>query len=283
MRVLSLILLFLSLIVLTVGSVISSSGYGLAIPDWPLALGGVVPTSMVAGIAWEMAHRVLALITGFISLVLGAMLLKTSDVLLRRLGSALMALILVQIVLGGLGVLYEFPWLLQVLHATLGHLFVGLAAATVVVLHPDSVTAGKAVDSQGLRRVRSFTSMLLLQILAGAVVRHAETGAVMLGALILHLVLAIGVTVSAVTIMLRLGTVLQGWRSRIAYAIGGGVLAQIVLGFTGLLQAPEPGAPGQQSLSYVWHSGCHVLVGAILLAFGTALFLRLSRDSAAVR
>ncbi len=281
MRVLSLTLLFLSLIVLTVGSVISSSGYGLAIPDWPLALGGMVPVSMVAGIAWELSHRMLALITGLISLVLGAMLLKTSDPLLRRLGSALMALILVQIMLGGLGVLQEFPWLLRVLHAALAHLFVGLVAATVAVLHPDSVAAGKVVNAQGLRRVRSFISMILLQILAGVVVRHTETGAVMLGALILHLVLAIGVTVSGFTVALRLGTVLQGWRSGIAYAIGGGVLAQIFLGVTVLLQVPEPGSIGQPSLSYVWHAGSHVLVGAVLLAFGTALFLRLSRDSAA--
>ena len=43
MRVLSIAVLALSLMVVTVGSVISSAGYGLAIPDWPLALGRMVP------------------------------------------------------------------------------------------------------------------------------------------------------------------------------------------------------------------------------------------------
>ncbi len=283
MKVLSWTVLLLSLVVLVVGSVISSSGYGLAIPDWPLAQGRLVPTPLAGGIAWEFAHRVLALATGLVSLLLGAVLLKTSDTLLQRLGNALMALIVVQIVLGGLGVLQEFPWLLRVLHAALAHLFVGLAAATVAAVHADSVAAGKAVDSRNLRRVRAFTSMILLQMLAGAIVRHAETQGVMLGALMLHVVLAIGATIAGLSIALRLAAVLKGWRSRVAYLIGAGVLAQILLGITVLVQAPEPAATGQQSLSYIWHSVSHVVVGAVLLASGTALFLRLSRDSAAAR
>ena len=279
MKVLSIAVLALSLMLVAVGSVISSSGYGLSIPDWPLALGRLIPDPLVAGIAWEFTHRVLSLITGLATLLLGGILLTTADALQRRLGTALMAIILVQIVLGGLGVLQGFPWLLKVMHASLGHLFVGIAAAEVALLSTGGVPVSDQVaDPAAMRRTRAFASMLLLQLVAGAVVRHAETQAVMLGALVLHLVLAIGVAVSGITIALRIGSVVSGWRSAAAYAIGAGVMVQILLGITVFLSAPEPGAIGQQSLSYIWHAGSHVVVGALLLACSTALYLRLSRD-----
>ena len=120
--------------------------------------------------------------------------------------------------------------------------------------------------------------MVLLQLVAGAVVRHAETQAVMLGALVLHLLLAIGMAVTGMSIALRIGAALSGWRSAVAYAIGAGVMVQILLGITVFLSGPEPGAIGQQSLSYIWHAGLHMVVGALLLACSTALYLRLSRD-----
>ncbi len=279
MKVLSIAVLALSLMLVTVGSVISSSGYGLSIPDWPLALGSLVPDPLVGGIAWEFSHRVLSLITGLATLLLGGLLLTTADALQRRLGTAMMAIILVQIVVGGLGVLQEFPWLLKVMHASLAHLFVATAAATVALLSTGGVPGSdQGAGPAAIRRTRAFASMLLLQLVAGAVVRHAETQPVMLGALVLHLLLAIGIVVTGMSIALRIGAALSGWRSAAAYAIGAGVMVQILLGITVFLSAPEPGAIGQQPLSYIWHSGSHVVVGALLLACSTALYLRLSRD-----
>jgi len=279
MRVLSIAVFLLSLMVVTVGSVISSSGYGLSIPDWPLALGRLIPDPLVGGIVWEFAHRILSLITGLTTLLLGGLLLTKADPLKRRLGGAMMAIILVQILLGGLGVLQEFPWLLKVMHASLAHLFVGLAAAAVVLISPGVAPAvNELPDPAAIRKTRAFASMVLLQLVAGAVVRHAETQTVMIGALLLHLLLAIGIVATGMSIALRLGAALSGWRSALAYAIGAGIVVQVLLGFTVFISAPEPGAIGQQSLSYIWHAGSHMVVGVLLLACSTALYLRLSRD-----
>ncbi len=279
MRVLAIVVLSLSLVLVTVGSVISSSGYGLSIPDWPLAQGSLIPDPLVGGIAWAFAHRALSLITGLATLLLGGLLLTNADALLRRLGTAMMAIVLVQILVGGLGVLQEFPWLLKVMHGSLAHLFVGVAAAAVAMINTGVVPAANELpDPAAIRRTRAFSSMLLLQLVAGAVVRHAETQAVMIGALLLHLLLAIGIAITGISIALRLGSALSGWRSRVAYAIGAGIVVQVLLGFTVFVSAPEPGAIGQQSLSYIWHAGSHVVVGALLLACGSALYLRLSRD-----
>ena len=281
MRSLSIVVFLLSLVVVTVGSVVSSSGYGLSIPDWPLALGSLIPDPLVGGIAWEFAHRALSLITGLATLLLGGLLVTNADPLQRRLGTAMMAIILVQILLGGLGVLQEFPWLLKVMHASLAHLFVGVAAGAVAIINSRVVPAANEVlDPAAIRRTRVFSSMVLLQLVAGTVVRHAETQAVMIGALLLHLLLAIGIAITGISIALRLGSALSGWRSAIAYAIGAGIVVQVLLGFTVFVSAPEPGAIGQQSFSYIWHAGSHLVAGALLLACGTALYLRLSRDLA---
>ena len=278
MRALSIAVFALSLTVVMVGSVISSSGYGLSIPDWPLALGSLIPEPLVGGIAWEFAHRVLSLVTGLAALLMGGLLVTNADPLSRRLGTAMMALILIQIVLGGVGVLQEFPWLLKVMHASLAHLFVGVAAAAVVAVSPALPATNELPDPSAVRRTRAFSFMVLLQLVAGAVVRHAETQVVMIGALLLHLLLAIGIVVAGISIALRLGYGLSGWRSGVAYAIGAGIVVQVLLGFTVFVNAPEPGALGQQSLSYIWHAGSHVVMGSFLLACGTALHLRLSRD-----
>ena len=169
--------------------------------------------------------------------------------------------------------------MLKVMHASLAHLFVGIAAAAVALINTGGVPASDQIaDAAAIRRIRAFSSMVLLQLVAGAVVKHAETQAVMLGALVLHLLLAIGIAVSGMTVALRIGSALSGWRSTVAYAIGAGVIVQILLGITVFLSAPEPGAIGQQPFSYIWHAGSHVVVAALLLACSTALYLRLSRD-----
>ena len=251
MKVLAGTVLFLSLTLVAVGSVVSSSGYGLAIPDWPLALGTLIPHPLVGGIAWEFAHRVLSLVTGLATFVLAGLMLAATDALQRRIGIAMMVLIVAQILLGGIGVLHEFPWLMKVMHASLAHLFVGTVAAAVAVTAATGRTPRDRVEEGAVRRTRALASMVVLQLVAGAVVRHAETKTVMLAALLLHLVLAIGVTVSGLSIALRMGSAFSGGKSRLAYAIGGAIVVQILLGFTVLLNAPEPGATGQQSSSYI--------------------------------
>jgi len=54
---------------LFLGGLVSSTGSGLAVPDWPLSFGQVVPP-MVAGVLFEHGHRLAATAVGCLTVVL---------------------------------------------------------------------------------------------------------------------------------------------------------------------------------------------------------------------
>src|SRR5439155_1676555 len=65
-------------VLLFVGGLVTSTGSGLAVPDWPLSFGQVFPP-MVGGVLFEHGHRLVAAVFG--QLVLGA--------LMRHMGAGL--------------------------------------------------------------------------------------------------------------------------------------------------------------------------------------------------
>src|ERR671915_2638724 len=77
---------------LFVGGLVTSTGSGLAVPDWPTTFGHnmfLYPLSgMVGGILYEHSHRLLGALVGFLTVVLTLWLwLKESRLWLRWLGS----------------------------------------------------------------------------------------------------------------------------------------------------------------------------------------------------
>ena len=91
------------------GGVVTSTGSGLAVPDWPTTFGYnmfLFPWSkMVGGIFIEHAHRLLGSLVGILTILTAAALLwKDERRWLRLLGLAAVALVIVQGVLGGMRV-----------------------------------------------------------------------------------------------------------------------------------------------------------------------------------
>src|SRR5262249_60501662 len=66
---LSLLLVAATLALIFVGGLVTSTGSGLSVPDWPLSYGMVMPP-MVGGIFFEHGHRMVAATVGFLTLVL---------------------------------------------------------------------------------------------------------------------------------------------------------------------------------------------------------------------
>ena len=54
---------------LFLGGLVTSTGSGLAVPDWPLSFGQVFP-AMVGGVLFEHGHRLAATTVGLLTLVL---------------------------------------------------------------------------------------------------------------------------------------------------------------------------------------------------------------------
>lgn len=156
------------------GGMVTSTGSGLAVPDWPLSFGGMNPP-MIGGIFFEHGHR---LIAGFVSLMtLGCLLLsrrKSVPSAARRAASFAAGGILIQASLGGLTVLLKLPPAVSISHACLGQaVFCTLFAAAVLATPVASY-------GPGWSRVFRFSALgfsaAYLQLALGALVRHTGSG-----------------------------------------------------------------------------------------------------------
>jgi cytochrome c oxidase assembly protein subunit 15 len=82
-------------LLLLAGALVTSTESGLAVPDWPLAYGKLMPP-MVGGILYEHGHRlVAALVSLFVGLQAGVLLWGEPRKSVRRLGLLAFGAILV--------------------------------------------------------------------------------------------------------------------------------------------------------------------------------------------
>jgi heme A synthase len=110
-------------LLIVAGGLVTSTGSGLAVPDWPLSYGTLFPP-MVGGILYEHTHRVVAAFVGLLTAVLAAWLWKCEPRRwVRNLGFVSLAAVVLQGILGGLTVLYRLPTPISVIHACLAQTF----------------------------------------------------------------------------------------------------------------------------------------------------------------
>ena len=110
------------------GSLVTSTGSGLSVPDWPTTYGWNMlmfpPSKWVGGIFYEHGHRLIATAVGFLSIILAAWLwLAEPRRWMRWLGVAALGAVVAQGVLGGLTVLFFLPASISTAHAGLAEIF----------------------------------------------------------------------------------------------------------------------------------------------------------------
>jgi cytochrome c oxidase assembly protein subunit 15 len=162
------------------GGLVTSTGSALAVPDWPLAFGKLIP-AWQGGIRFEFAHRVVA---GFvIILTLGLMiwvLLVEPRRWVRNTALAAFGLIVVQAVLGGITVLFELPLAIAVAHAATAQAFFCLMVAIAIFTNPRWEQTAPAEESAArppLAALAAVTTFAIYaQILVGALMRHLGAG-----------------------------------------------------------------------------------------------------------
>lgn len=154
-------------VLLFAGGLVTSTGSSLAVPDWPLSFGKLMPP-MLGGVLFEHGHRVIAGVVGLLVLALAAWAWQAETrPWVRTLSYALAFLLVVQAGLGGLTVLLRLPPAVSILHACLGQtLFCGL----LVLADADSPPLPCLKES-----LTAF-SAAYLQLLLGAFLRHTGEG-----------------------------------------------------------------------------------------------------------
>jgi heme a synthase len=179
-------------VLIVAGALVTSTGSGLAVPDWPTSYGYFMYTFplsyMVGGIFYEHGHRLIASTVGILMIVLAIWLWwKEPRCWVRRLGLVALAAVVVQGVLGGITVLYFLPTPVSVSHAGLAQIFFCLPVSLALFTSPGwlrgyrdparSSTCVGAVDDRRLRRLAiAVTGLVYLQILVGATMRHSGAG-----------------------------------------------------------------------------------------------------------
>ncbi len=98
-----------TLVLIFVGALVTSTGSGLAVPDWPLSFGQVFPP-MVGGVLFEHGHRLVAALVGLLTVALMVLLTQwESRIWLRWLARGAVLAVLLQGTLGGMTVLLRGP------------------------------------------------------------------------------------------------------------------------------------------------------------------------------
>ena len=166
-----------TLALIFVGSLVTSTGSGLAVPDWPLSYGTLFPP-MVGGILYEHSHRMVAAAVGLLVVVQALVLTwREPRRWLRILAWVAVASIIVQGTLGGLTVLLLLPPPISVTHAVLAQ---SLFLLLVVIAYAQSREWHRRSREPQTTALRTSVALLpavvFLQLLLGALMRHTESG-----------------------------------------------------------------------------------------------------------
>jgi heme a synthase len=260
-------------LLLVAGALVTSNDAGLAVPDWPLSYGSLMPP-MVGGIFYEHGHRMIATAVGILTIIL-AVLLATKEprAWVRRLGWTALGLVIAQGALGGLTVLYRLPPPISTAHATLAQLFF-LTILSIALFTSDWWQRDLTLlDDSGSPRLRSLalitSCVIFVQLILGAGYRHGAFGVQphMAGAVVV-LFMAIW---TGRTVRKRYGSVrdLRRWGILLQSVVG----TQILLGLAAYWAVVEAVHAPQPTFVYVTLTVAHVLVGALTLATSWMLTL----------
>jgi heme a synthase len=272
-------------VLLMAGALVTSHDAGLAVPDWPLSYGSLLPP-MVGGIFWEHGHRVIATIVGILTIVLAIWLARSEPRRwVRNLGWTALGLVIAQGVLGGVTVKYLLPPPISAAHATLAQLFFIAIVSITLFTGTWWQSDLPLLEDTGSPRLRSLaaltTAAIFVQLILGAGFRHGAFGIVphLVGAVVvLFLVVFTGRTVRK-----RFGKVrdLRRWGILLQSALG----IQILLGLAAYWAVVKAVQDAQPTTVYVVMTVAHVLGGALTLAASLILTLscfRLIRSDATV-
>ena len=169
------------LVLIVAGGLVTSTGSALAVPDWPLSYGQVMPP-MVGGILYEHGHRMIATFVGVLTTVLAVWYWqKESRNWVRNLALGALAAVIAQGVLGGLTVLFLLPTPVSVSHATLAQTFFVIISSLALFTSRWWMENQLSLhDEEGGTSLSRLTMILVaviyVQLILGALMRHTQSG-----------------------------------------------------------------------------------------------------------
>jgi cytochrome c oxidase assembly protein subunit 15 len=290
-----------TLFLIFAGAMVTSTGAGLAVPDWPLSYGMLMPP-MVAGIFYEHGHRMIASAVGLLTVIQAIWLHRREPKrFVRRLGWIALAAVIVQGLFGGITVMLLLPKVVSVTHAALAEIFfcINVSIAFFTSRWYESLKKGPRPSALG-PRVDGLAMFLAIaafvQILLGAVMRHLGAGLAIpdfplsFGRLIpdfvnagivanyAHRVGAVVVTALIVAIAVRIFRGGPRELRPLGAALCAIVLVQIYLGARVVWDASEQvhlyhSLAGEDAIRHATVTSFHVMTGAATFALSVLMAL----------
>ena len=167
------------------GSLVTTTGSALAVPDWPLAFGQLFPR-MEGGVLYEHGHRMIAGVVVILVIALEVWTeMAETRASVKWLARAMVASIIIQALLGGMTVLLRLPPAVSSAHAGLAQILFAMTVVMAEVTGNGEWGMGNGRQERAMTPGHSPLSIAIahsplpiavfLQIMLGAVVRH--TGA----------------------------------------------------------------------------------------------------------
>lgn len=162
------------------GGLVTSTGSGLSVPDWPTTYGQNMftfpPSKWVGGIRFEHSHRLIAASVGMLTVVFAIWAwVSRAPRAIRALSAIAVAAVVAQGVLGGLTVKYLLPTPVSVAHACLAQSFFCLTLV-LAVLTSNGWRAGAGSSGAAIMPGILAFSVVFIQLILGAWMRHSDAG-----------------------------------------------------------------------------------------------------------
>lgn len=258
-----------TLLLILFGGLVTNTGAGLAVPDWPTTFGHnmfLFPWSqMIGGVFYEHSHRLIGSLVGLLTLGLAAALWGAGG-RLRWLGLVAAAAVVAQGVLGGLRVVLLRDTL-AILHGCVAQAFFALLVAIALLASPRAAAAPAGVDPTLRALTLVAVALTYAQIVLGALLTHA-------GQIALHLAGAVAVFVFVPVVTARWrrsGDPVAAPAARVLLALLG---VQLVLGVGSFLaRFSSIALPGEQ-LTVLALPVAHRLTASLILGAAVVLAVR---------
>jgi len=180
------ILLAATFLLVIAGGLVTSTGSGLSVPDWPTTYGQNMftfpPSKWVGGIRFEHSHRLFAASVGMLTVAFAARAWGArAPKSVRVLSAIAVAAVVAQGVLGGLTVRFLLPTPISVAHACLAQAFFALTLVLAVVTSRAWRDSGRPLsfapaERAGLAAGLLAFSAVFVQLVLGAWMRHSDAG-----------------------------------------------------------------------------------------------------------
>lgn len=280
----------LVVVVITIlkGALTTSTGSGLAYLDWPLSDGQLMPESSYTTLPgfFEHFHRLVAASAGLMALWLAIWLQfwRRGTPAARFTAWFGGTLILIQAIIGGVGVLKGLPALTSVTHGTLAQLTLATFGCLAYLLsdrYGRTPVASEVPTGSGRKLAVMGVAILVIQTVVGAVARHTNNSHALWTHVGNAFVVFVVVAISTAFAVGKIGST-PGIKG-LARTIVTLMLLQIVLGFIALLVRNAAGKTPENvaNLGTATLISFHVLLGAILTVLAATLAAHVFRATRA--